>query len=306
MVLDEVHRLENPSERLKIAADHFPDIRILATGSSSLSASTKFKDTLTGRKETLWLTPMTSEDLRDFRRTNLERRLLFGGLPPFFLRWKLPEQYFQEWVDAYWAKDIQELFRVERRSSFQKFFELLMAQSGSIFEANKFSAPCEVSRTTIANYLNILEETYVAHVIRPYSTYRKTEIVAAPKVYMFDTGFVCYYRGRYDLRREDLGLLWEHYVLNELQAHLQSRRIHYWRDKQGHEVDFVVVRRGRPPIAIETKWSSRDFDPRNIKVFTRQYPEAKVLVVASDMDQPFDYKAEGLKGCPLNLRRCQL
>ena len=169
IVLDEIHRLERPSEILKIAADHFPDTRILATGSSTLGASAKFRDTLAGRKEELWLTPMTTDDLEDFGGADLHHRLLHGGLPPFFLEKELPERDFQEWMDAYWAKDIQELFRLERRQSFQKFAELLMAQSGGIFEATKFTRPCEVSRTTIANYLAVLEATFVAHVIRPYS-----------------------------------------------------------------------------------------------------------------------------------------
>jgi predicted AAA+ superfamily ATPase len=130
IVLDEIHRLERPSEILKIAADHFPDTRILATGSSTLGASAKFRDTLAGRKEELWLTPMTTDDLEDFGGTDLHHRLLHGGLPPFFLAKVLPEKDFQEWMDAYWAKDIQELFRLERRQSLKKFAELLMAQSG--------------------------------------------------------------------------------------------------------------------------------------------------------------------------------
>src|SRR3990172_3407672 len=129
IILDEIHRLGNPSEILKIAADHYPDIRVLATGSSTLGASAKFRDTLTGRKVELWLTPMTTEDLEDFGRMDLHHRLLHGGLPPFFLAEKLPERDFQEWMDAYYAKDIQELFRLERRHSFQKFIELLFSNS---------------------------------------------------------------------------------------------------------------------------------------------------------------------------------
>ncbi|MCK4852345.1 MAG: AAA family ATPase, partial [Candidatus Omnitrophica bacterium] len=58
IILDEIHRLKNPSELLKIAADHYPETLILATGSSTLGVSTKFRDTLTGRKRQLWLTPM--------------------------------------------------------------------------------------------------------------------------------------------------------------------------------------------------------------------------------------------------------
>ena len=287
IVLDEIHRLENPSEVLKIAADHFPRMKVLATGSSTLGASAKFRDSLAGRKEELWLTPMMTADLRDFARADIDHRLLYGGLPPFFLSESLREREFQEWMDAYWAKDIQELFRLERRQSFQRFTELLMAQSGGIFEATTFARPCGVSRTTIAKYLAVLEATFVVHVLRPYSSHRATEIVSAPKVYGFDTGFVCYHRGWHTLRRDDMGLLWEHYVLNEMHAHLQSRDIRYWRDKRGHEVDFVLARRKNPPLAIECKWSASELDPTNLQAFRRSYARGENFVVAHDVDRSF-------------------
>jgi predicted AAA+ superfamily ATPase len=72
----------------------------------------------------------------------------------------------------------------------------------------------------------------------------------------------------------ELGVLWEHYVLNELHARLQSRRMNYWRDKHGHEVDFVCARRGRPPLAIECKWSA-----------ALHYPKAECFVVSQDTDR---------------------
>ena len=295
VILDEVHRLANPSELLKIAADHFPDTRVLATGSSTLGASSRFRDTLAGRKTELWLTPMIGADLVDFAQTDLTHRLLHGGLPPFFLVSHPPEKDFQEWMDAYWARDIQELFRLERRASFQRFAELLMAQSGGIFEATKFAAPCEVSRQTITNYLAILEATSVALILRPFSSRRSNEIISAPKVYGFDTGFVCHYRGWDSLRPDDLGRLWEHYVLNELAAHLQSTELRYWRDKQGHEVDLIWLPRGKAPVAIECKWSTRDFDPASLLVFARAYPDAEMLVVAPDAKPEFTRDYKGMK-----------
>ncbi len=293
VVLDEVHRLPNPSELLKIAADHFPTVRILATGSSTLGASRRFRDTLAGRKTELWLTPMIEADLADFGDTDLPHRLLHGGLPPFFLSAELPERDFQEWMDAYWAKDIQELFRLERRASFQRFVELLLAQSGGIFEATRFAAPCEVSRTTITNYLAVLEATSVALVLRPFSSRRSNEIIAAPKVYGFDTGFVCAHRGWTELRPDDLGQLWEHYVLNELTAQLQTAGLRYWRDKQGHEVDLIWAPRGKSPTAIECKWSARDFNPANLLVFARAYPKATLLVTTPDARPAFTRNYSG-------------
>ncbi len=288
IILDEIHRLANPSEILKIAADHYRDIKIVATGSSTLGASAKFKDTLTGRKHELWLTPMNSEDLIYFdHQTELAHRFIRGGLPPFFLAKSFPERDVQEWMEAYWAKDIQELFRLERRHSFLKFAELLMIQSGGIFEATSFARPCEVSRTTISNYLAVLEATFVVHVIRPFSSYRQSEIISAPKVYAFDTGFMCYYRGWHTLRQDDYGTLWEHYVLNELHAQTQSRKIMYWRDKRGHEIDFLMAKRQSEPVVIECKWKAAEFDGSNIKSFRRQYPKGNNFVVSSDIIKSF-------------------
>ena len=287
IVLDEIHRLQNPSELLKIAADHYPGLRVLATGSSTLGASMKFKDTLAGRKRDIWLAPMCLADLEDAGSPDLRHRLLRGGLPPFFLADRFPERDFQEWMDAYWAKDIQELFRLQSRSSFQKFVELMLTQSSGIFEATRFSRPCEVSRTTIGAYLKVLEATFVAHVIRPFSTHRPTEIVSAPKVYGFDTGFVCYYRGWQELREQDLGILWEHFVLNEIMANRQTREVYYWRDKRGHEVDFVLAPLRQKPLVVECKWSADDFEPANLQSFRKQYPEGENVVVAQDVDRAF-------------------
>jgi hypothetical protein len=287
VVLDEVHRLSNPSELLKIAADHYPGVRLVATGSSTLQASARFKDTLTGRKAEIWLPPMISRDLREFGGKSLPDRLLKGGLPPFFLSAMPPERDFQEWMDSYWAKDIQELFRLERRASFQRFTEMLFASSGGIFEATRFARPSEVSRTTVSNYLGVLEATWVAHVVRPFSSHRPAEIVSAPKVYAFDTGFVCYYRGWRPLRTEDLGTLWEHYVLNEIMGRGQRRDVRYWRDKRGHEVDFVLARRGSAPAAIECKWNPDAVEPSGLRAFRRQYPKGENWIVCPDLKRSF-------------------
>jgi len=295
IILDEIHRLDNPTEILKIASDHFPKIKVIATGSSSLDASKKFRDTLTGRKYNIQLTPMLYHERSLFDGWDLKHRILYGGLPPYFLQDKLPNIDFQEWLSAYWARDIQELFKLEKRHSFMKFTELLLSQSGEMFEASRFTAPCEVSRTSIMNYLSVLEATYVAYVIRPFSSYIPTEIVSAPKVYGFDTGFVCYCKGWNKLENDHFGVLWEHIVLNELIGHYQTLKINYWRNKQHHEIDFIVQMHERTqPIAIECKWSANKFDPKNLIVFRRHYPEGKNFVVARDIDKTYTRNYNGI------------
>jgi predicted AAA+ superfamily ATPase len=295
LVLDEVHRLENPSELLKIAADHFPDIRVLATGSSTLGASSRFRDTLAGRKAEVWLTPMTARDAEDFGRADLRHRALHGGLPPFFLAARFVEDNYREWVDAYWAKDILELFRLERRRSFQMLMELVMANSGGIFEASRYTKRCEISRPTVANYVSVLEATFVVHLVRPFTGGGRAEIVAAPKAYAFDTGFICYAKGWSSLRHEDMGVLWEHLVLNELHAYVGREPVHYWRMKSGPEVDFVITPRGRAPIAVECKVSADAFEGRALASFRSRYPGARNFVACTDVTRPYRRKRNGIE-----------
>ncbi|MEN6305910.1 MAG: ATP-binding protein [Armatimonadia bacterium] len=311
VVLDEVQRLDNPSELLKIAADHYPGVKVLATGSSTLGASRKFRDTLTGRKAEVWLTPMMSQDLQDFEQNDLDHRLRLGGLPPFFLSKDLPALDYEQWLDSYWARDVQELFRLERRDGFRQLLQLLFVQSGGILSLNRLAKQASISHTTGRNYLEVLETTQVVHLVRPYSTYRATEITSAPKVYAFDTGFVRHFRGWNQLRPEDFGLLWEHYVLNELNARIAYPQVNYWRDKRGHEVDFVLAHPQAPLIAIECKRSVATFEPQSLFAFRKVYPEGLNWVVGPDVAPSFrrrydDLEVDFLSIDDLNLRLTQL
>ncbi|MFC1586638.1 ATP-binding protein, partial [Fibrobacterota bacterium] len=293
IVLDEIHRLSNPSELLKIAADYYPDIKIIATGSSTLGASAKFKDTLAGRKETIWLTPILLEELEAFSSKSLRHRLLHGGFPGFFLSDRIAEKEFQDWMDSFWAKDLQELFRIERRSSFLKFTELLFAQSGSLFDATKFSKLCEISRVAVTSYLSILEATFIVHILKPYSKHKPTEIISRPKIYAMDTGFVCYYKGWDQIHDQEKGYLWEHIVLNQIQTHLEIRNMQYWRNKQGKEIDLVLASKKGEVHAVECKWKAAQFETDNVRSFRNLHPRGRNFVVATDITEPFKKKMHG-------------
>ncbi len=96
-----------------------PTVKIIATGSSTLGATAKFKDTLTGPKRSIWLTPILLQEMELFGNENIRHRFLFGGMPSIFEKKQLPEKDFHEWIDAYWAKDIEEVFSIGKRK-FQK------------------------------------------------------------------------------------------------------------------------------------------------------------------------------------------
>lgn len=295
IILDEIHVLKNPSIVLKIAADHFPETKVIATGSSTLGAQKKFSDTLAGRKNNIVLPSMLIQESALFGNDDLPHRFLFGGLPSFFMRKSLPEEHYAEWFSSYFARDVRVLYTVSSEESFIKFVKLILAQSGSIFDATRFSHECEVSRPTIVKYLHIAEQTYVAKIVRPFSNRSATEIISAPKVYGFDTGFVCYAKGLEALSDVHYGDLWEHIVLNTIFGMHQNISIKYWRDKRGHEIDFVLQKnRNIEPIAVECKWNHRSFSPINLKAFRNRHPKGRNFVVAPDIVEPFDKRYDDL------------
>ena len=242
VIFDEIHQLRDPARVLKVGADEFPQLKILATGSSTLAASKKFRDTLAGRKRLVHVVPVLLGELTAFGHATLTRRLLHGGLPPALLADEKKPSLYREWMDSFFARDIQRLFGFRDVNRFNAFFEYCLRQSGGQFEQTKAASAVGITRPTVESHLRALEITNAVTVLRPFHGGGQNEIVRQPKVYAFDTGFVSWARGWEPLRSDDCGLLWEHVVLEHLQAHFPDTPVRYWRDKQGREVDFVLAR----------------------------------------------------------------
>jgi len=294
VVFDEVHQLPDPSRLLKIGADDFPKLKILAAGSSTLAATQKFRDSLTGRKRVVELVPVLHEELPAFGVADLRARLLRGGLPPALLAAKHNPEFYAEWQDSYFARDVQELFRLEKRAGFLRVLELLLRQSGGMLDVTKLAAESQISRPTVTNWLEVYQITHVAHLVRPFSAGGRREIVAQPKVFGFDTGLVCHARGWDHLRAEDCGALWEHLVLDTLIA-AGVPKIHFWRDKQQREVDFIVPRGRDAADAVECKWNPEAFDTRGLAAFRERYPKGKNYVVSPLNGPAYERVQDGLR-----------
>lgn len=294
VVLDEVHQLHDPSRLLKIGADDFPKLKILATGSSTLAATQKFRDSLTGRKRIVPLTPVLHEELADFGILDMRERLLRGGLPPALLSGEHDAEFYAEWLDSYFARDVQEMFRLEKRAGFLNVLSLLLRQSGGMLDVSRVARDSQISRPTVMNWLEIYQATHTVHLLRPFAGGGRSEIVAQPRVYGFDTGFVAHARGWDTLRADDCGMLWEHLVLDTLIAS-GSARIHFWRDKSDREVDFVVPRKRDAVDAIECKWNADNFETRNLLAFRAIYPGGSNYVLSPQTTRDYTRTMSGLK-----------
>ena len=286
IVFDEIHQLSDPARLLKIGADLFPALRILATGSSTLAASSKFSDSLAGRKRTIHLTPVTWEELPTFAAT-LERRLFHGGLPQALLADIKQPSLYREWMDSFFARDVQRLFGLRDMNRFNALFEYVLRQSGGQFEVTRTASALGISRPTVERHLQALEITNAITVVRPFFGGGQKEIVKQPKVYGFDTGFVSFARGWDTLRNDDFGALWEHLVLEHLQAHFPNYPARYWRDTAGNEVDFVLSPKRDEVDAIECKWNPKAFDSRALQLFRRYYPQGHNYLITPGATTPY-------------------
>lgn len=280
VVFDEIHQLRDPSRVLKVGVDLFPGLKILATGSSTLAASRKFKDSLTGRKRTVHLLPVLESELAAFGGVSLPQRLFLGGLPQALLAGSKRPGFYREWMDSFFARDIQRLFGFRDMNRFNALFEFILLQSGGQLGISQTATALGISRPTVESHLAALEITHALTLVRPFHGLLQSEVVKIPKAYAFDTGFVSFARGWDPLRTEDLGVLWEHLVLEHLQAHLPEQRIHYWRDKAGHEVDFVLPRNRDQVDALECKWNPASFDAAALRVFRSHHPLGRNFLVA--------------------------
>ena len=283
VIFDEIHQLRDPSQTLKIGADQFGgSIRILATGSSTLGASSKFRDTLTGRKRSIHLVPVMPEECAAFGVRDIRDRMLKGGLPGALLATEPDPEFFLEWLDSFYSRDVQEIFHVEKRQPFIQLLEVLLRQNAGLAEILDLAKISGVSRPTVVRYLEILEATQAITVLRPYRGGGGQELIAQPKIYGFDTGFVAFARGWTSLRPDDCGHLLENLVLESLLSIPALRSIHYWRTKQKQEIDFVIPVRHGWVDAIECKWNGNRFDSSALKRFRTDYPGGRNYLVCSN------------------------
>lgn len=293
LVLDEVHRLADPSQALKVAADEFPALRIVATGSSTLAATRKFRDSLTGRKRSVHLLPVLWTETEAFEVSDLDRRLLHGGFPEMLLAAAPRPAFFEEWLDSYYARDIQELFAVRNRSAFLGLLKLALLRSGGQLDVSDLAKEIGISRPTVMSYLDSMEIAHAVVRIAPYHGGGPREIIGRPKLFGFDTGLIAHVRGWTAIRDTDRGHLWEHLVLDQLRHLRPEGAVRYWRDKSGREVDFVIDGGARGVDTVEAKVDPNRYESAGLKAFRSLYPAGRDFLVCPYVEKPYALRRGG-------------
>ncbi len=241
--------------------------------------------TLADRMAGVHLCPVPwQECLGAFDIGDLDRRLSRGGLPEHLLAANEDPEFFAEWIDTFYARDVLALFRTRNQRGFLKLFRGLLHESGGQLDFGRLASMSGQSRPTVGAHLQLLRTLGAIHLVRPFHGEGGQEIVSRPRCYAFDTGIVTFERG---WRDEDRGLLWKHLVLDALRLRFPEDRVLYWRDKSRREVDFVIQHGtgGVDLVACET--DPYALDPGPAELFRSRYARGANYIVAPTVHAPY-------------------
>lgn len=259
IILDELHKMDNWKVWLKGVYDveGLPPA-LVVTGSAKLAAFRRTGDSLAGRYFHFRLHPIDlKEALRhtDFPADEVFDRLMHvGGFPEPFLRGSRP--WYNRWkrthVDAILKDDLLTLSAVRDIQSIETLIEMLRSRVGSPVSANSLARDLQKTPSTVQHWLDLLEDLYVIFRIFPYHRNVARALLKAPKFYFYDNAMV---QGDSGARLENLvacALLKELHRAQDVEG--ESLDLHYIRDKDGREIDFLITRDRLPWRMIEVKW----------------------------------------------------
>ena len=292
LLIDEVQRLDNPGLTLKIVHDHFPRVKVLATGSSSFDLKNKLSDALTGRYLDFILYPLSFLEVLNFAGVSnnpvlrkkqadaiLDETLLFGLYPEIYLQKKPADKklFLEKIVESYLFRDILAFQKVRHPQVIKDLAAALAYQIGCQVNENELANRLKIDRKTVVNYLDILEKSFVILRLRPFSQNPRREIGRSYKVYFIDLGVRNMLIGDFNnfRLRQDAGVLWENFlILERIKSYInqgQSLEYHFWRSYAGAEVDYLErVRTTKKMQAFEIKYRHQSLS-RGSQAFSQKY-----------------------------------
>lgn len=293
LIIDEIQYLENPSKFIKILHDHYPNIKLLVSGSSTFEIKKKFKESLVGRTIVFELYPLSFEEFLTFKgkkykllKKNSEaindelvflahEFIKFGGYPAIVLE-KIEEKkqsFLFQILSTCIKKDIRDIGNIRNISTFNKLVEIIASQSGQLVNVSELANTLDISRETITDYLDLLESTFVIKRITPFHKNLRSELSKNPKVFILDTGLM-HLLWLKEFPKIVFGQVFETFVFLELMK--AGKKINFWRTTNKQEIDFILS--GKKQYAIEAKYGFRNADTKSLKFFKEKYNSKTIIV----------------------------
>ncbi len=292
IVLDEIHKFPKWKNLLKGVIDRDQNVPpLLVTGSARLEVFRKAGDALTGRTFSWRLHPIDlmegvslTPELSPMQ--VLERLLKTGGFPESFFNPDLAQRLLRDRLDTVLREDLRDLSAISSLKSIELLVELLRDRiGGQIIYAN-LAQDLAVSGVTIKNWMALLERLYLIILLPPWSKKLSGALKKEPKCYFYDCAAA---PTDFGARLENLvALCLLKYCHFERDSKGRELVLHYYRDKSGREVDFVVSERTEVLACIEVKTS--DAAPSNSLRYLAKRTGAKhAIQLVQNLDREVDY-----------------
>ena len=267
VIIDEAQRMPAlfPVLRVLVDANRRPG-RFLLLGSASPDLRRQSAESLAGRVQTLVLRPLTLDEVGG--QAQLDTLWARGGFPEAFLA--ASDDASMEWRNAY-LRDLVErdlrLLGFDLPPERMRRFMLLLAHlHGQLWNASELARTLGIGTNTASRYLDAMSQTLLVRRLEPYFRNIGKRLTKSPKVYLADSGLVHALLGIPDkaalLGHPALGASWEGFVLQHLDASLPAGwDVAFWRTSAGAEIDFLLLKNGRPEVAIEAKANATNPKP---------------------------------------------
>lgn len=291
IVLDEAQKVKNIGLTLKLLVDNFPEIQVVATGSSSFDLANETAEPLTGRAFEFKLFPFSLNELMQ-KYSQVE----IGRLLEIFLRFgTYPEivqadsgfagELISDITRNYLYKDILEFERLKNPDLILKLLQALALQLGSEVAYTELANLLGVDKVTVERYIQILEKAFVIFRLTPLSRNLRKELTKTRKIYFCDLGIRNSLINNFNEPnlRTDVGAIWENFcILERLKLNSAKKLLpntYFWRTYDQKEIDYLEEEGGKFRV-FEFKWKKNKYQfPRE---FIENYPDSEFKLINRD------------------------
>lgn len=264
-ILDEIQRAPEVASYLQGMVDAAPQPgRFILTRSHQFELMSQVSQSLAGRTAVLRLLPFTLAEVRRLRGgvadPDLPQILLTGFYPRIHDQDLDPSQALADYFATYVQRDLRQLAAVQDLHRFERFVRLCAGRTGQLLNLSNLGYDAGVSHATARAWIDLLQTSYIVHLLPPWFTNTGKRLVKAPKLYFYDVGLACWLLGLRTAEQLDRDPLWgnlfENFVIMKaMKDRLNdgaTAEVYFYRDSEANEVDLLLPTGGRMH-AIEIK-----------------------------------------------------
>lgn len=299
LIIDEIQRVPQLLSYIQVIVDEKKKMGMfLLTGSHQLLLSEAVSQSLAGRTALLRLLPFSIQELNSADiRLSRDEQIFTGFMPGIYDNSLDPYKAYRNYFQTYVERDLRQIMQIRNLTNFEHFIRLLAGRVGQVLNLHSISGDLGVSSTTLADWLSVLEASFLVFRLYPYFENFGKRLVKSPKIFFTDVGFACYLLGietPQQVTRDPLmGGLFENMVVMEaVKTRLNKGldpNLYYFRDNNRNEVDLLYKKHEMLiPVEIKAAMTFHENLLKGIRYFQRTSGKAQKGYLAYSGDLVFE------------------